>query len=82
MNYGNRKITSTHLYPRIWNVAAQVAEELKTVTYLLWRNVGGEKKDKKKVKSSNVGEKKKEKKRSNPVTVCSMQTRPIPLAHT
>ena len=28
-------------YPRRWNVAAQVAEELKTVTYatpLLWRN--------------------------------------------
>ena len=30
-----------HLYPRKRNVAAQVAEELKTVTYmlsLLWRN--------------------------------------------
>ena len=28
-----RKITSMHLYPRRWNVATQVAEELKTVTY-------------------------------------------------
>ena len=27
------KITSMHLYPRRWNVAAQVAEELKMVTY-------------------------------------------------
>ena len=31
--YGNTKITSMHLYPQRWNVAAQVAEEeLKTVT--------------------------------------------------
>ena len=29
----NMKITSMHLYPRRWNVAAQVAEELKIVTY-------------------------------------------------
>ena len=27
------KITSMHLYPRRWNVAAQVVEELKAVTY-------------------------------------------------
>ena len=29
----NTKITSMHLYPRRWNVAAQEAKELKTVTY-------------------------------------------------
>ena len=33
MDYGNTKITCMHLYPRGWNVAAQVAEELKMVTY-------------------------------------------------
>ena len=33
MDYGNTKIPSNHLYPRRQNVAAQVAEELKTVTY-------------------------------------------------
>ena len=27
------KLTSMHLYLRIWNVAAQVLEELETVTY-------------------------------------------------
>ena len=32
MDYGNTKIPSMHLYPRRLNVAAQVAEELKTVT--------------------------------------------------
>ena len=33
VDYGNTKITSMHLYPRRGNVAAQVAEEFKTVTY-------------------------------------------------
>ena len=33
VDYGNMKITSMHLYPRRWNVTAQVMEELKTVTY-------------------------------------------------
>ena len=33
MDYGNTKITSKHLYPGRRNVAAQVADELKTVTY-------------------------------------------------
>ena len=33
VDYGNMKITSMLLYPRRWNVAAQVAEELITVTY-------------------------------------------------
>ena len=32
VDYGNTKITSMHMYPRRWNVAAQVAEELKMVT--------------------------------------------------
>ena len=32
-NYGNTKITSMHLYSRRRNVAAQVVEELKMVTY-------------------------------------------------
>ena len=35
VDYGNTKITSLHLYPRRRNVAAQVAEELKTVTYTI-----------------------------------------------
>ena len=33
VDYGNTKITSMHLYPQRWNVAAQVVEEIKTVTY-------------------------------------------------
>ena len=33
MGYGNTKLTSMHLYSRRWNVVAQVAEELETVTY-------------------------------------------------
>ena len=33
MDYGNKKITSMHLYPLRQNVADQVAEELKTVKY-------------------------------------------------
>ena len=33
MDYGDTKIPSMHLYPRRRNVAAEVAEELKTVTY-------------------------------------------------
>ena len=33
MDDGNTKITSMHLYPQRRKVAAQVAEELKTVTY-------------------------------------------------
>ena len=38
-DYGNTKIASMHLNPGRRNVAAQVAEELKTVTTsLLWRN--------------------------------------------
>ena len=32
VDYGNTKITSVHLHPRRRNVAAQVAEELRTVT--------------------------------------------------
>ena len=32
MDYGNKKITIMHLYPRRRNVAAHVADELKTVT--------------------------------------------------
>ena len=40
VDYGNTKIISMHLYPRRRNVASQVAEELKTVTFapLLWEN--------------------------------------------
>ena len=38
MDYGNTKITSMQLYPRRWNVAAQVVKELKTVTYATPRN--------------------------------------------
>ena len=33
VDYGNTKITTMHLHPQRQNVAAQVAEELKTVTY-------------------------------------------------
>ena len=33
MDYGNTKITRLHFYPRRRNVAAQVAEEFKMVTY-------------------------------------------------
>ena len=33
VDYRNMKITGMHLYPQRWNVAAQVAEELKMVTY-------------------------------------------------
>ena len=33
VDYGNTKITSMHVYPRRQNVAAQLAEELRTVTY-------------------------------------------------
>ena len=33
VDYGNTKITSMHLYLRRRNVAAQMAEEYKTVTY-------------------------------------------------
>ena len=41
MDYGNTKITSMPLYPRRRNVAAQVAGELKTVTYATLRGYGG-----------------------------------------
>ena len=33
VDYGSMKITSMHLYPQRWNVAVQVVEELKTITY-------------------------------------------------
>ena len=41
MDYGNTEITRMHLYPRRRNVAVQVAEELKTVTYATPYNYGG-----------------------------------------
>ena len=60
VDYGNTIITSMHLYPRRRNVAAEVAEELKTVTYatpILWRNAE-EEKNRKKIRifrGGNVG---------------------------
>ena len=38
-----------HLYPRRWNVAAQVAGELKTVTYITPPSYGGTQKERKNV---------------------------------
>ena len=35
VDYGNTKIASMHLYPQRRNVAAQVSDELKTVTYAM-----------------------------------------------
>ena len=51
VNYGNMKITSMHLYPHAqrWNVATQVAEELKTVTYAIPHMEERRKKKRKKI---------------------------------
>ena len=48
VDYRNTKITSMHLYPRRLNVAAQVAEKLKRVTYAYPSYGGTQKKEKKK----------------------------------
>ena len=48
VDYGNTKITSMHLYPQRRNVAVQVAEELKTVTYAAPSYGGTQKKNRKK----------------------------------
>ena len=49
VDYGNMNITSTHLYPQRQNVAAEVAKELKMVTYATPPNGGVERRKEKKM---------------------------------